>query len=150
MSRSGYSEDLDHWALIRWRGAVASAIRGKRGQALLQEMEAALLALPEKKLTRNEVANPEEGTVCALGAVALKRRLDAGISREQALKEIAEKYPEDCEAEALGGEFDIAEALLKEITWINDEQLWRRMPPEQRYNEILAWVRENLRKEVKG
>lgn len=32
MSRCGYSDDYDQWALIRWRGAVESAIRGKRGQ----------------------------------------------------------------------------------------------------------------------
>jgi hypothetical protein len=34
MSRSGYSDDIDsaddQWALIRWRGAVKSAIRGAR------------------------------------------------------------------------------------------------------------------------
>ena len=31
MSRSGYEDGLEMWDLIRWRGAVASAIRGKRG-----------------------------------------------------------------------------------------------------------------------
>jgi len=47
MSRSGYSDDCDdQWSLICWRGAVKSAIRGKRGQAFLKEMLAALDALP--------------------------------------------------------------------------------------------------------
>lgn len=45
MSRSGYSEELDQWDLIRWRGQVASAIRGKRGQAFLRAMLAALSLL---------------------------------------------------------------------------------------------------------
>jgi hypothetical protein len=147
MSRSGYSEDLDPWALIRWRGAVASAIRGKRGQTLLKEMEAALLALPEKKLTRNEFANVEEGSVCALGAVALKRKLEKGVDRQQALKELATQFPEGCEAEQASAEFDISDALAKEITWINDEQIWRRTPPEERYKEVLAWVREQIKKD---
>jgi hypothetical protein len=39
MSRSGYSDDLENWSLIRWRGAVASAIRGRRGQAFLRERQ---------------------------------------------------------------------------------------------------------------
>ena len=38
MSRSGYSDDLDNWDLIRWRGQVSSAIRGKRGQGFLREL----------------------------------------------------------------------------------------------------------------
>ena len=45
MSRSGYSDDLEPWDLIRWRGAVNSAIKGKRGRALLQKMADALDAL---------------------------------------------------------------------------------------------------------
>src|SRR5262245_16738600 len=35
---------------MRWRGAVHAAIFGKRGQAFLTELLAALDALPEKKL----------------------------------------------------------------------------------------------------
>jgi hypothetical protein len=46
MSRSGYSDDHSEWDLIRWRGAVASAIRGKRGQAFLRELLVALDAMP--------------------------------------------------------------------------------------------------------
>jgi hypothetical protein len=41
MSRSGYSDDCDGWALIRWRGAVNSAIKGRRGQQALREIVAA-------------------------------------------------------------------------------------------------------------
>lgn len=37
MSRSGYTDEDDIWAMIRWRGAVTSAIRGKRGQQALRE-----------------------------------------------------------------------------------------------------------------
>ena len=48
MSRSGYSDDIDdNWAHIMWRGRVASSIRGKRGQAMLRELLAALDAMPE-------------------------------------------------------------------------------------------------------
>ena len=50
MSRSGYSEDCDGRELIMWRGAVAAAIRGKRGQRALRELVVALDAMPAKRL----------------------------------------------------------------------------------------------------
>lgn len=143
MSRSGYSYDLDQWDLIRWRGAVASAIRGKRGQALLKELEAALLVLPEKKLCKYDFANPDTGEVCALGEVALKQRLDKGMALTEALKEIQEKYPEGEEAEVIAAEMNVADALVKEITYINDDD-YENSTPEKRYEVILAWVRENI------
>lgn len=74
MSRSGYSTDLDDWDLIRWRGQVASAIRGKRGQKFLVDLLAALDALPQKSLIVDELQ--EEGQVCAIGALGLSRGLD--------------------------------------------------------------------------
>ena len=45
MSRSGYSTDLDDQALNLWRGTVHRAIHGKRGQAMLRELLAALDAM---------------------------------------------------------------------------------------------------------
>ena len=41
MSRSGYTDGFEMWSVIRWRGAVASAIRGQRGQRLLRDLLAA-------------------------------------------------------------------------------------------------------------
>jgi len=35
MSRHGYSDDIDEWALIKWRGQVASAMRGKTGPTII-------------------------------------------------------------------------------------------------------------------
>lgn len=56
MSRSNYSEDCDdNWAMIMWRGMVASSIRGKRGQKLLKELAEAMDAMPEKKLTNGQL-----------------------------------------------------------------------------------------------
>ena len=75
MSRSGYSECVDQWDLIRWRGAVNSAIHGKRGQAFLVELLAALDAMPVKELISEELID-EEGQVCALGAIGVARGLD--------------------------------------------------------------------------
>lgn len=70
MSRSGYDDDCDGWALIRWRGAVASAIRGRRGQAFLRELAEALDELPKHELIAG-VAEAD-GDYCALRSVAAR------------------------------------------------------------------------------
>ena len=87
MSRSGYSDDSDDsddcndWAFIRWRGAVDSAILGRRGQRLLKEMRQALDAMPVKQLIAEELER--DGLVCALGAVGRARGLNmTGIDPE--------------------------------------------------------------------
>ena len=143
MSRSGYSEDLDNWALIRWRGAVASAIKGKKGQALLKEMEAALLALPEKRLCTGWV-DPEASEVCALGSVALKRKMDAGKHRIDSFEELAQEFLEDVAANEVSDEFGIADAMAQEITYVNDEHGRYDETPAQRYERVLAWVRKQI------
>lgn len=61
MSRSGYADWCDdNWAMIRWRGAVASAVRGKRGQAFLRELATTLDAMPEKRLIGGAAYDAEE------------------------------------------------------------------------------------------
>lgn len=50
MSRSGYCDDGENgWATICWRGAVKSALRGKRGQSFLLELAEAMDAMPTKR-----------------------------------------------------------------------------------------------------
>lgn len=110
MGRSGYSDDCDGWALIRWRGAVASAIRGKRGQQALREIAAALDALPERRLESGSLVTPD-GEFCTLGAL--------GRARGMNLEAID---PEDRGAVAKA--FGISEALAAEIMFENDEDFW--------------------------
>ena len=125
MSRSGYTEDVDTWQLIKWRGQVASAIRGKRGQRLLYELLAALDAMPAKRLIRDELIDAE-GEMCALGALAKSRGIDT-----QSLD------PEDYEAVA--NTFDIAHQLAQEIVYMNDE-FTSLETPEQRWKRMRQWV----------
>lgn len=129
MSRSGYHDDLDILDLGRWRGQVASAIRGKRGQAFLKEMIEALDALPEKRLIKNEIVEGCE--VCALGAVGKKRGLD-----------LDSLDPHD--HDGLGNTFGVAHQLVQEIEWENDEGGWNETP-EQRWTRVRAWVSGQLR-----
>lgn len=132
MSRSGYSDDIDdRWSLIRWRGAVESAIRGKRGQAFLREMLVALNAVQEKGLVTNELITAT-GEVCALGAVAVARGLD--------VKEID---PED--RETVAAKFEIAPALACEIMFLNDEGGPHKESPWARWFRIRTWVQQQIR-----
>lgn len=129
MSRSGYSEDCWGNELNVWRGAVASAIRGKRGQAFLYEMLHAMAALPVRKLISYDLEN--DGAFCAIGAVGNARGIDMkGIDVEDRDK-IAEM-------------FGIAPALVAEIVYMNDEAVWDKETPEQRFERMRRWVEKQL------
>jgi hypothetical protein len=108
MSRSGYTDDDgdDPLALGRWRGRVASALRGKRGQEFLRELAASLDAMPEKRLIAHELK--AEGQFCTLGVLGDARGID-----------LAKLDPEDYDgvAEAFG----IAPCMAQEIVYENDE-----------------------------
>ena len=144
MSRSGYNDDYgseDPWGLIRWRGQVASVIRGKRGQAFLLEMLHALDSLPEKKLIEGNLE--QHGQVCAIGAVGLKRGID-----------MSALDPSDYEGVASA--FGIAHQLAQEVVYVNDEQFLYstddagylrshngkliEMAPEERFEKVRAWI----------
>lgn len=134
MSRSGYVDgyDEDNWAAFRWRGAVAQAIRGKRGQSLLRALVDALDAMPVKHLSKN-VLRDEDGGYCALGVLGAAR----GVPVETL-------DPEDYDAVA--GAFGIAAALAREIVFENDEASgWAVETPEQRWLRMRAWAAKQLR-----
>lgn len=134
MSRSNYSEDLDNWSLIRWRGQVSSVIRGKRGQAFLQELVSALEAMPEKQLIRHELIQ-EDGQVCALGALGKARGLP-----------IEGLDPEDYEG--IARHFEIGHQLVQEIEFENDENCFGS--PEERWRQMHAWAKGHLKQSSGG
>lgn len=138
--RSNYTEDYENeWQNIMWRGQVASAIRGKRGQALLRELVETLDAMPDKRLIRDELVAdapafvpPEfaRPMVCALGAVGIKRGIE--------LKEID---PEDYNR--IAETFNIAQQLVREIEWVNDDEA-RWASPERRWQIVRDWAAEKM------
>jgi len=140
MSRSGYSDGIEYWALIRWRGAVASAIRGKRGQAFLREMRDALDAMPEKVLIANDLVDVE-GSHCALGVVGAARGVDLSSIDVGDYEQVASA-------------FGIAQALAQEIEYENDECIseWGAYRPnnmtegERRWIYMRRWVENHLAK----
>lgn len=155
MSRSGYSDDNEGVNL--WRGAVNSAIHGKRGQALLRDLLTALDAMPEKRLVAGKLE--ADGEFCALGVVGQARGMNLAII-------------DTSDVESLGPRFNIAEALAREIMWVNDDRVsdtrwieveifgplrpWDRrisgmnVPNEragsQRWQTVREWVEANIAK----
>jgi hypothetical protein len=141
VSRSGYAEADDSESVGLWRGAVARAINGKRGQAMLGELLLALDAMPKKELGADSLVTAQ-GDCCTLGALGAERGLD-----------LMALDPED--ADAVAHAFGVAPALVREIVYMNDEYedgwkcrggRWFVEPEtaQQRWVRMRAWVVENL------
>lgn len=131
MSRSGYDYDLDQWQLIMYRGSVASALRGKRGQAFLRDLLDALDALPEKQLIAADLE--KDGQVCALGALGKARNIDMN-----------NLDPHD--SSTIAGTFNIADCLAREVVYENDEGFYNAEPPEHRFERMRSWVIAHIKR----
>jgi hypothetical protein len=153
MNRSGYTEgEEDNWQWIKWRGAVASAIRGKRGQAFIRDLKTALEAMPDKKLIEKELMNTE-GDVCAIGCIMKARGIDTATLDVDDYEHIAH---------LLG----VNEKLVQEIEWENDNaRVFRVGPyvgsgraaltfldtaPETRWRILHNWCERNLQNDRGG
>lgn len=130
MSRSGYDDYIDdNWAVIQYRGQVASAMRGKRGQQFLSDLVKALDALPEKRLIAGDLE--QDGCVCAIGSVGKMRGVEmVGLD------------PDD--AETVASTFDIAHQLAREVVWENDEGGCWKETPERRWQRMRDWAERQL------
>lgn len=160
MSRAGYADDCeDPLRDGRWRAAVNSAMRGKRGQAFLREALTTLDAMPDKRLVAGHLQfdgwqgpwDGEEvivggdeltdwrgvpmpmGSVCLLGAVGRARGTDmTGLD------------PHDMDTVA--PTFGIADAMAREIVYWNDE-CGHGETPEQRWARMRKWIETMIAKE---
>lgn len=135
MSRSGYSDDCENIGL--WRGAVARAFRGKRGQAFLRELRDTLDEMHEKRLLAVTI-NTSEGC-CAMGAVTRARGIDTA--------DIDTLDPYDdygYSARTLAKRVGIARAMAQEIIFMNDEGAWGEEAPEQRWERMRKWVDDQI------
>jgi hypothetical protein len=145
MSRSGYDDDYDSDGnFAMYRGMVASATRGKRGQALLKDILIAMNGMPVKHLIKDDLERMD-GSVCAIGAAGKLRGVD-----------MTNLDPED--AETVAGRFDISDCLAREIVYMNDDgsclqefewrdgkRRWRGETPEERYDRMRKWVRSQIK-----
>lgn len=144
MSRHGYVDDDcdDPLLLGRWRAQVKSAIRGKRGQAFLKELAAAMDAMPKKELIVDELID-DEGGCCAIGVVCKARGLD--------VSKIDYTDPEE-----VGGLVGVAHQMAAEIEYENDtdQPKWTKdaagkwiredETPSQRWERMRRWVDKHI------
>jgi hypothetical protein len=133
MSRSGYGDDGDYYNL--YRGTVDRALAGKRGQAFLRDMLAAMNAMPEKRLIAYgfEIA----GEVCAIGTVTKARGID--------MSDI-DVDDHDYVGYVAAMRLDIAESMAREIMYINDDAHDRSdETPEQRFTRVRAWAESRIK-----
>jgi hypothetical protein len=150
--RINYSEDEDYLGQFNlFQANCQRSIEGKAGQKSLRELEAALLALPEKRLIADELENAE-GEVCAIGAIKKYRGVDV------------ESDPQ--EMEEVGVELGMPRLVAWKVVALNDfdngeyveafgptyhgMKLWEFVPvtPERRYEMVLAWVRQQIQSEA--
>ncbi len=146
MNRSGYTDDGDDdpLALGRWRAQVASAIRGKRGQAFLREVLAIMDATPpeEQHLIAGELIDGD-GCCCTIGLACKARGID--VSR------VDVECPED-----VGRAVGIAYQLAAEVEYENDsERIWdksardgrgafREETTTERWQRMRGWVERQI------
>jgi hypothetical protein len=131
MGRSGYSDDIDARELAMYRGVVASATRGRRGQRFFKDLVTALDAMPVKRLITKELET-KEGEVCVLGALGKHR----GVNMEGL---------ETGHASELGKAFDIATQLAREAMYENDEaDPYDKETPEHRWIRVRAWAEKQI------
>ena len=154
--RLNYSDEEDFPGQFEiWQANCRRSIRGKKGQAELREFEKALLALPEKRLIKDALRDEHSG-VCAIGCYARHKGLD-----------LSKFDPED-ESDAVGVAAGMPRLVAWEVVALNDitlDTVWevadgppqpgygiykggvplvRDMTPEERYERVLAWVREHI------
>lgn len=180
MSRSGYSdEEAEPGQFAMWRGQVASAIRGRRGQALLREMLAAMDAMPVKRLIANSLREgrgiqvhtvwdpeapsrwgPYKGefrtetiTHCAAATYQGGLLLEVSVCALGTVGEARGIPMENLNPEApnqVARAFDIAHQLASEIAYMNDEYGAHDETPEHRWVRMRAWAASNIKADAPG
>lgn len=132
----------------RWLRNSVTTLTSKRGQAVLRELEEALLALPVKRLVKGELEAPASrympaGTPadhCVIGALASYKGVPIPALEKW---DNEASYLSTWAAENLG----LARTLAWNLMEQNDEG-FDTDTPEKRYENTLFWVRKHIRKEV--
>src|SRR5262249_43311413 len=128
-------------------------------QQVLRELEAALLAMPEKRLVADTLATPA-GEVCAVGALLRARHLETGMDQQAAtaelLKYVDEEGYQDEYTEEIAADHGVPRLVAWKLVELNDMLLSftyvngvrHDYTPEERYEKVLSWVRARLKGSV--
>lgn len=136
----GYWEPDANLVYGRWEGRVKAVLRGKPAQRHFLELEAALLALPRKRLLADTLCDGQD--VCALGAIATYRGEPVD---ELAVESRMQEEEGDTDAMVNLGQswFGMTETLAWLIVDANDSR-YAGLTHEARYEAMLRWVRSHV------
>lgn len=146
MSRVYVDYEMEPLDQGRWDHNLHQTIRGKKGQALLRDLERALVEMPEKRLIADDLVS-ETGECCTVGALCAYRKSKAeGLSFRQAALALP-----NIDTQELGEREGLSSPLAWFLVYQNDDSYeFGRLSPEDRYTQVLAWVRRVLRPESGG
>lgn len=155
------SEEEDHPnQAALWEANMERSLRGRKGQAALRELEAALLALPEKRLIANDTVSAD-GAVCSIAALAKHRGYKGNLELPQMAgdgddwdNESGDKFFDEYEYEEaveaammkVAGDLGIPRMVAFAIIYENDDGMWREPTPERRYEHMLKWTQRQIAK----
>lgn len=143
-----------------WEQSGRNALRGRRGQTFLREIEAALLAMPEHRLIAGQPCD-SNGDVCLIGQLGVQRKVQSGRDRVEVIaewKEEALDYGDYSDVDAtvetmgLAQSLGMTRAMASYVAFQNDQcrvfvvpyRFLQDPTPEQRWEVMLRWVRAHL------
>lgn len=147
--RISEEEDFDNQAAL-WEANLERSLKGRKGQATLRGLEAALLALPEKRLIADDTISPD-GSVCAIAALAQYRGYQGNMTLPAQPDWDNEDYPDSPYWDEFEHQEAVEDAMVKiatdlgvppmvakAIIYENDDAYVRT--PEDRYRKVLHWT----------
>lgn len=153
MSRYGWDGDDGDYPSHWWEIDLARALTSGRGQRILREIEHALRSMPERRLLADAIVEWDDegqaGAVCAVGAYAAFKQVQAGKTWPEAFAVLAERYGGDAdewETQQLGRSVGLARTVAWHLGWLNDE-MYGDLKPRQRWRAILKWTRSQIKTE---
>lgn len=141
--RISYSDEEDYPGQFDlWQANCRRSIHGKAGQASLRELEAALVAMPSKRLIAEELDNGED--VCAIGALVRYKQITPIADADFEMEEVGM----ECGLPRLVAwkVVELNDVELSDHMWDSAKQAYRQRTPEERYTSVLSWVQRQLQK----
>lgn len=151
--RISEEEDFNNQAFL-WEANLERSLKGRKGQAALRGLEAALLALPEKRLIANETVSAD-GSVCAIAALAKHRGYRGAMTLPKRPdwdddNDADSPYWDDYEYEAavedamvnIATDLGVPPMVAKAIIYENDGPYVKT--PEDRYRTVLSWTQRQI------
>lgn len=142
--RIGYAEEESFPGQAElWEANLRRSLEGRKGQQSLRELEAALLALPEKRLIADELES-DKGEVCAVGALAKFKHYSGSMSLPEVYDELDEYKVEEAML-AVAKDLGVPKLVAVAIIQQNDEDAHHHsMTPERRYERLLDWTQQRI------